>query len=292
MEWNDYHLILAVVREKSIRGAARVLGVSHATVSRRLAHLNNQPGGPLVQKSPTGLWPTKAGEVVVTAAEKIEALAVESSRRSRALAQDLSGPLLISAPVLILKHLLMDDVAQFAELYPKLDLTIDASDTLADLDRAEADIVIRTSKDAPAHWVGRRLFPYTLSIYAHKEYLATTEPEDRRWIAPPSNDTRWSDWLAQSPYPEAPIGLTITNIQARLEAIKRGFGMGRAACFMADQDPDLVRLAGAPVVDAEPFWLLCHPDFARTARAKATLRFFAAAIEAQRPLIRGDAVRG
>jgi DNA-binding transcriptional LysR family regulator len=287
MEWSDYQLILAVVREKTVRGAARRLGVSHATVSRRLAYLNGGPGGPIIQKSPSGLWPSKAGEAIVEAAEKMEAITAESSRRQRAAEQNLSGPLTISVGPLVLKYLLFDDVVGFSNQYPDIDLIIDGSDSMVDLDRAEADIVIRTSNAPPEHWVGRRLFPWALSLYAHKDYLATTPEQDLQWIAPPGGDSRWSDWLSQSPFPNAPIGLTITDIVGRFEAIKRGYGMGRAACFMADPDPDLVRLAGAPVIEADPFWLLTHPDFAKTARARAGLKYFADALQARRALIEG-----
>ena len=70
MNWDDYRLILALVREKTVRGAAKSLGVSHATVSRRLAYLNTRPGGPFLQKSSSGLWASKAGQALVDAAEK------------------------------------------------------------------------------------------------------------------------------------------------------------------------------------------------------------------------------
>ncbi|MEO1027979.1 MAG: LysR family transcriptional regulator [Pseudomonadota bacterium] len=287
MEWSDYHLILAITRERSVRGAARKLGVSHATVSRRLAQLNRGPDGPLVQKSPSGLWPSKAGKAIVEAAEKMETVAAEATRRRRAAETRLAGPLSISIPVLVLHYLLFDDVIAFTEQYPNIDLTIDSSDVLVDLDRAEADIVIRNSASPPDHWVGRRLEPYCLSFYAHKDYLASTPPDQLIWIAPSRDETRWRDWKTGSPYPDAEIGLTITDISGRFEAIKRGLGLGRAACFMADPDLDLVRLPDAPIVEAEPFWFLSHPDLANTARVQAAVKFFAEALQAKQALYRG-----
>ena len=287
MEWSDYHLILAVTRERSVRGAARKLGVSHATVSRRLAQLNRGPDGPLVQKSPSGLWPSKAGKAIVDAAEQMEAVAAEATRKRRAAETRLSGPLSISIPVLVLHDLLFDDVLAFTDLYPNIDLTIASSDMLVDLDRAEADIVIRNAMSPPDHWVGRRLAPYCLSHYAHKAYLASTPHEELRWIAPSRDEARWQDWKAGSPYPNARTALTITDIRGRFEAIQRGLGMGRAACFMADPDPDLVRLPGAPIVEAEPFWLLSHPDLAKTNRVQAAVKFFASALQAKQDLYQG-----
>ena len=288
MEWNDYQLILAVAREKSIRGAARNLGVNHATVSRRLQQLNKAPSGPFLQKSSSGYWPTKAGQVIVHAAEKMEQISDEAVRKQRAAGRNLSGPLSISIPTLVLQHLLINDVSAFGQQHPDIDLTVDSTDRFVDLDRAEADIVLRAEDSPPEHWVGRRLFPYALSIYAHKDYLANTATRDLQWIAPPGEQQRWQSWLEQSPYPEAAISMTITTIAGRFSALKQGLGMGRAACFMADKDPDLVRLPGAPVIEVETFWLLCHPDFARTARAKAALAYFAEVMTSYRPLLQGN----
>lgn len=287
MEWNDYQLLLAVVREGTVRGAARHLGVNHATVSRRLAQINDGPDGPLVQKSPSGLWPSKVGSAVVEAAESMERAAMEAERRRRSVDETLSGALTLSVPNIVLRHILFDDITRFTERYPSIALTIDGSERLVDLDRAEADIAIRTSNSPPEHWVGRRLFPYALSLYAHKDYLASKKPDELEWIAPPTGIARWPDWLSQSPFPDASIGLVMTDIAGRFEAIKRGVGMGRAACFMADPDPDLVRLPGAAVTMAEEFWVLSHPDFAKTARAQAAMRHFAEALREKRHLIEG-----
>ncbi len=288
MEWSDYKLVLTVAREKSIRGAARHLGVNHATVSRRLAQLNNGPAGPLLHRSPTGFWPTKVGQSVVEAAEKMEQVSDEAVRRQRAAEQSLSGPLSISVPPLILQHLLIGDLARFGEQHPEIELTVDSTDRFVDLDRAEADVVLRGSDSPPDHWVGRRLFPYSLSLYAHKDYLANVNARDLRWIAPPDGDPRWQSWLEESPYPAASISMRITTIAGRFMALKQGLGMGRAACFMADNDPDLVRLPGAPVIEVETFWLLCHPDFAGTSRAKAALAYFSNVMNKYRPLLQGE----
>ncbi|MEM1438683.1 MAG: LysR family transcriptional regulator [Pseudomonadota bacterium] len=287
MTWDDFRLILALIREKTVRGAAKTLGVSHATVSRRLAHLNSRPGGPFVQKSPSGLWPSKAGRVVFDAAEKMEQIVNEAARRQRAVNERLAGPLCLSIPNPVLQYLLLDAVTEFGAQFPGIDLTINATDQLVDLDRAEADVVIRTTEQPPEHWVGRRLFPYMLSLYAHRDYLEKTPPSEYRWIAPTEDTTRWADWLSESPFPNAPIGLRISSITGRFQALKRGLGMGRAACFMAELEPDLVRLPGAMSSAAETFWVLSHPDLAKTERARAAIRFFASKLKARQAVIQG-----
>ncbi|MEN7342339.1 MAG: LysR family transcriptional regulator [Pseudomonadota bacterium] len=287
MNWDDYRLILALLREKTVRGAARVLGVSHATVSRRLAHLNGRPEGPFIQKSPSGLWPTKSGEVVFDAAKKMELLADEAARRRRTAGQRLAGPLCISIPNPVLKYLLFDAIVAFTKEYPEINLTVDATDQLVNLDKAEADIVVRSADAPPEHWVGRRLFPYVLSFYGHRDYVEQTPEDAYRWIAPPEGTTRWPEWLADSPYPNASAAMRVTGITGRFNALLNGVGIARAACFMADSEPTLVRLPNAPLFAAEPFWVLGHPDFAKSDRGRLAIRFFAKALQQKQPLIQG-----
>ncbi|MEO1037031.1 MAG: LysR family transcriptional regulator, partial [Pseudomonadota bacterium] len=235
----------------------------------------------------SGLWPSKAGQTLVDAAARMEALANEAARHQRAADLELTGPLCLSVPNPILQYLLFDSIIEFTERYPSVELTIDASDELADLDRAEADIVVRSSDTPPEHWVGRRLFPYMLSLYAQREYLSRTSESDFRWIAPLEQTARWPDWLADSPYPNAPIALRISGIAGRFQALRRGYGIGRAACFMADSEPGLVRLPDAPLVAAETLWVLSHPDLAKIERARVAIRFFADALKAKQGLIQG-----
>ncbi|WP_255229682.1 LysR family transcriptional regulator [Pseudoalteromonas sp. HM-SA03] len=40
--WDDFQLLLALKRANTLRGAAKVLGVNHTTVSRRLHALNQR----------------------------------------------------------------------------------------------------------------------------------------------------------------------------------------------------------------------------------------------------------
>ncbi len=79
--WDDYRLILALRRAKTIRGAAKALGVNHSTVSRRLAALNQQNGSPVFEQVAGGYHPTRAGEALVSAAAQIETINLKSIRQ-------------------------------------------------------------------------------------------------------------------------------------------------------------------------------------------------------------------
>jgi DNA-binding transcriptional LysR family regulator len=166
-------------------------------------------------------------------------------------------------------------------------LTIDCSTKIVNLDKSEADIAIRGTTYLPDHLIGRRLFTYSLSYYAHKTYFAKNSRNELAWIAPAVKEG-WAEWLAESPYPEAPIQMVITDIVTRFKALEAGFGLSRAACFMADPHPDLIRLPGAKVIEQPEIWVLTHPDLRDTARIKLLMQYLIDALSNKKDLLKGN----
>ncbi|MEO0501665.1 MAG: LysR family transcriptional regulator [Pseudomonadota bacterium] len=284
-DWDDYRLILALARSATLRGAATTLGLTHTTVSRRLAVLQDARGH-LFEKTPEGYRPTPRGDALIDIAERMERLTLAGARRQSALDEDLSGVVTVSLPEAVAQYLLLEDLLEFAELYPGVELRVGTSYRFVDLDRSEADVVVRGAQEPPDHLVGRRLFPTCVTYYADREYLARTPTHELRWIAPGS-DGLWPGWLETSPYPDAPIAISIDDITARHRALMQGLGLGRGACFMADPEPTLVRLTAEPPVPLQDFWILTHPDLRQSPRVRALMDFIAGAMLKKRDLVLG-----
>ncbi|MEP5407705.1 MAG: LysR family transcriptional regulator, partial [Parasphingorhabdus sp.] len=163
--WDDYRFILALDREATVRGAAQLLGVTHSTVSRRFAVINARFEKPVMERVAGGYRKTDFGQKLVAAAEQMEAINFAADRQRRAAETELAGPITLSIPDVLGQYLLLDDLATFCSKYPGIKLSIQSNNQFADLDRSEADIVVRGTKKPPEHFVGRRLFPYALSYY-------------------------------------------------------------------------------------------------------------------------------
>ena len=73
MNWDDVRIFLAVARAGQILGAARRLELNHATVSRRIAALEEALGAKLFRRLTTGSELTPAGERFLGIAERMEA---------------------------------------------------------------------------------------------------------------------------------------------------------------------------------------------------------------------------
>ncbi len=285
--WDDYRFILALDRSGTVRAAALLLGVTHSTVSRRLAVINERYGKPVFERSAGGYRKTELGSELVEAAQQMEGISFSADRRRKASETELSGPITLSIPDVLGQYLLLDYLADFCQQYPDIRLSLLSSYSFADLDRSEADVVIRGVAKPPDHLVGRRLFPYALSYYCRRDYLEKTEPADRRWIAAvtPSGIPRW---IADSPFPDAPVGMMSDDITLRHKAALNGHGMVRGACYMNDPEHDLIRLPKSPApFPVADFWVLTHPDLKNTPRIKLLMRFLAAALLENQDLIEG-----
>lgn len=263
-----------------------MLNTTHTTVARRLELMHKRRNACVFEKISGGFRATPLGEHLIDVALRIEQVTIISDRYQRSVGEGIAGPLTVSLSEPIAQFLLIEDLVQFSIDYPNIELSIECSEQLANLDRSEADVVVRGTNRPSEHLVGRKLFPYVLSYYANRDYFNNTDENTYRWIAPGNSGT-WPEWLASSPYPDAPVAVRINEVISRHRALVAGFGLGRGACFMADQEPKLMRLPDAPLIPAIDLWVLTHPDLRHTPRVKLLMQFLIERLETKRDLITG-----
>ena len=263
-----------------------MLGTTHTTVARRLALMHKRRKATVFEKIPGGYSATPFGEKLVGIAQKMEQIVLVSERLNLPTNNELTGPLTLSLGEPMSQFLLVKELGEFARLYPDIQLKINSSAAFADLDKGEADVVIRGANVLPEHLVGRRLYQLGVCFYAHKDYCNDVAREQWRWVAP-SEKQMWPNWLAESPYPDVPVGIVIDDIVTRYHAIAAGIGMGRAACFMGDVHPDLVRLPRSEPILKYDIWVLTHPDLRHRPKVKVLMQFLVEALQRKKPLVEG-----
>lgn len=289
--WDDYRIVLALHRGKTLRNAAQQLCMNHSTVSRRLASLNQGYPTAIFEASPRGYQLTETGLHLLESAQQMEALIIQDQRYKRVgeLHQPatLTGKISLSIPPPIMQFLLLEELYEFQRTYPLIRLDIHTSYQIVDLDRCEADIVIRVSNQPAEHLVGKRLFPVALNFYANPSYLQHTPEEHYHWITAPFQQHS-PEWIADSPYPLAKPVIGIDDLVMRHYAAAQGQGLVRGACYIAQALTDLQVIEGSKPIPFQDIWILTHPDLRKIPRIQCLMDFLAQKLRQKRSVITGD----
>jgi DNA-binding transcriptional LysR family regulator len=291
-DWDDLRFFLAVARAGSISGAARALGVNHATVSRRIRAMERRAAVRLFERSPDGWTPTEAGLEMQKAALRVEAEIQTIDRQVTGRDEQLVGLLRVAVSD-VATRTLMPAFRAFGERHPGIELELVVSNGLSDLARREADVALRTSVAPPSeNLVGRRLARVASSLYASIELLErcghATEPAAYPWIGLGGNmaGSPQAQWLEQNA-PGARIAMRLETLLVAHNAVRGGLGAAILPCVLGDDDPDLRRIVPDLLVPAGEIWVLTHPDLRATARVRAFVDFVRDSIVARRELIEG-----
>ena len=275
MNWDDLKVLLALSREGSTRKAASTMGVSNTTVMRRLESLEDQIGGKLFDRTPDGYTPTALADQLLPTAKIVEHTLGEAERQVSGKDSELSGRVKLSLPAVPVTHI-SENVAEFAQKYPRIELDISVSDEPVDLARREADIAVRglpKDKRPPKDIVGIKIGRISLGYYVHKELLSEAARGQRQLTCIRASHTVLN--LGDLPAPET-LGLEsrhlIDGLTPRMVAVTHKLGVAALPCFLATQHPDLILLPGIPSAHWGYTWLLHHKDLRQSARIRALFK--------------------
>jgi DNA-binding transcriptional LysR family regulator len=186
---------LAVCREKSISGAARVLNISQPSVSVAISQLEHQLDVTLFDRSRTGIRLTPAGEALLWRAEAMEGLLREAHTEVALAKQGVQGPLRIGGTPGALVSLVPDAVNALERAGVRFALNIveRADGALLELLRSrEIEIAfVTTGIEMPPDDIEERSVvrdPFDLIVGRQNDHLAATmslrDARDLRWVLP------------------------------------------------------------------------------------------------------------
>ena len=135
--------------------ASRASGRSKATLSRRIADLEEQLGVRLIERSARGLKLTEAGQLLVDRTEGPMHEVAEAMTSAREGLSVPRGRLRIASPVLFSQLAMGRIGAEFCAAYPEVSCEVVADDRLVDLVEEQFDAAIRINPSPDSSLVGR-----------------------------------------------------------------------------------------------------------------------------------------
>ena len=279
MNWDDARVFLAVCRESTLRGAARVLSVDQTTVGRRITALEKSLSCTLFLRTSEGYALTAVGEAALQAVEKMEHSALELERRIQGLDDRLTGLVRVSTTDSLAIDFLIPAIAHLHQQHPDVRVQLDASTQILSLSKREADIAVRNTRPDNPDLIARRIADWPVGLFASQHYV------DTHGVPEPGSAFEGHDLVVYQPYLQSykdmtlvsePLGRgrIVSSLSSSLlvrRAIAAGIGLGEIPVYMGERD-GLVRL-WPEQTRPMPYsvWLVTHADLRHTARVRVVI---------------------
>jgi DNA-binding transcriptional LysR family regulator len=265
-DWNDLRFFAAVLEHGSTARAARALGVDQTTCARRIAALEQALGLQLFARDATGYHPTPAALVLQPAAAAVAAEVGRFASQVETAARRATRRIRITCEEHLAQRLVVPALARFAEAYPDVQVDVDSSSALRDLNAGEADIAIRAGPppDEPT-LVRRKIRDDPWGVYCTAAYAAARgAPGGLAELAGhPLVSLEAAVEGARALGLADGIRQVLTSMSAVQAAILTGSYVGALPAVVAEGAPEL-RLCFALPGTASALWLV-YPERLRTA---------------------------
>jgi len=169
--WEFYRSFLAVMREGSLSGAARLLGLTQPTVGRHVDALEEALGVTLFTRSQNGLAPTESALSLMPHAEAMASAAEALRRAASGTADEDRGTVRLTASEIVGTEVMPPILTAFREKHPLIEVEMLISNRNTDLLRREADIAIRMAQPTQGALVAKKVGTVELGLHAHPSYI-------------------------------------------------------------------------------------------------------------------------
>jgi DNA-binding transcriptional LysR family regulator len=295
VNWDDYRVLLAVARERTLSGAARRLGVDQSTIGRRLAALEHAANARLFDRTPEGYMLTLAGEAVLPSIEEIERAAIGVERTLVGHDLRLEGSVRVALSDSFAAWFVVPRLHALHAQHPGIHVDLVTGNQPVDLARREADLSLRMAKPEQPNLIARRIGSAAWALYASAQYLAARGMPDLH-AGLPGHDvigfetelrrTAGAVWLRDHAH-HARVAFSTNSLLSLAAAVAAGLGVSPLPCLYGDVQPDLRPLAGG-VIGHHEIWLVVHPDVRTSARVRLVMSFLTRLIEQEAQLIGGE----
>jgi DNA-binding transcriptional LysR family regulator len=284
--WDEWRTFREVMRDGSLSGAGRRLGLAQPTVGRQIDALEAALGLALFARSPRGLVPTLAA---LHLGPLVENMAATSAALARAAAGEIApdqGVVRVTASEIIGCEVLPAIFAAFKATHPGVAIELALTNHNEDLSRRDADIAVRMARPTQSALVARRIGETRIGLYAHRDYLARCgtpsslddllahrligfDRDDRGFRAVGSLAARLT---------RENFGFRCDSDPAQLAALRAGVGIGGCQENIARRAPQLRAVLPDAIDFALEIWLVMHEDMKSTPRVRALFDHLAAGL--------------
>lgn len=279
--WDDIRFVLAVIESGTVSGAAKELGVNHATVVRRISAFEERQSFRLFEKTAQGYRFLPEHIRVIDAMREVAASISAAENVIAGQEAEYSGRIRVTSTDTLCHLILPDVLAEIADKAPRLQIDLLCANTLEDLASMRAEIAVRPTP---------RLSPEMDGEVAGELHFALYGPlrGSEKMISVTGAIAKSAAGRAAKAITKGSEVACVTDsfqIAARLAS--RGLGRTILPCFVGDSEPGLVRLENDLDLDPVPLWVISHSDLANVPRIVRLRRLLVEALNQQNDRLTG-----
>jgi DNA-binding transcriptional LysR family regulator len=230
-------IVLAVAEAGSLSAAARHLNTPPATVSRKIAELEQHLRAKLFDRSTRKLTLTDSGLSYVAALKRILGDLSEADRAATGEYTKPTGELTVTAPVGLGRLHLIPILAEFLRAYPDIDIRLVLADRILGLPEDHVDVALRIGTLPDSRLIALRLGTIRRVVCASPAYL------EARGTPRTPDDLAGHDFIVYEGFlgPDvwkfvrdgAEVAITVqprlvvSNLDAACDAARAGIGLTR-----------------------------------------------------------------
>ena len=270
--WDDLRYVLAVAQNGSVSGAARALGVNHATVLRHVTAFEHRYGASVFEKTPTGYLIARDQERVIQATRDVEAAVLAVRRIIEGVQAPLSGIVRVTSTDTFCHAVLPSLIKGLHETADNLSVELICSNAHLDLARLDADVTVRPAAKLPDELYGEKCCRLGFATYCTRQ-----KPGQWLGVVGALGRSQPALWLEKTVPAEMIAGRADSFVTLR-ELAAVGLGRAILPCILGDADDRLQRIdAGVPDMGVD-VWVASHVDLVDVPRIRAVRNYLFAAI--------------
>jgi DNA-binding transcriptional LysR family regulator len=276
---------LAVAQRGGLREAANALGVTQATVSRRVQALEADLGIPLFERHREGHRLTAAGSELFPDVRAVETAALRVEKRSLGLLGGLTETVRIeageTAAALLVRGL------QKLESGPSVELLV--TGISSQTSGRTPEVLVRHGLPEKARGITRRVGSISCAVYGAPSFaddrtlpLADTDLLTLPWLGFVEEQEHYAtmQWL-RALMKGRPPAARLMNADLMAVAAAAGLGIAVLPCFLGNANASLVRLSALIEILRADYWIVAHPDLSGTRAVRAVMDWVATCFRAQ-----------
>ena len=272
VNWDDLRFFIALVEYGTLSASARKLKVTHATMARRVANLEEALGAILFDQTAGGFKLTNKGKQVFDHAQTIWDRFSDIQNATES--SDIEGRVSLSTTPLLCEIITKYLIPEIAEKYPGIIIEVVADKRNLSLARQETHLALRlarpTEGEYTAQCVGKVIYGLFGAQGENQEISTSTLvgfTDEFCHIAE-------AEWLSEIGGPER-IGFRSNTLTCQKIAIESGVGIGILPLIAGSENSKLKRLGSSNETWSREVWLMMRTSMADVRRFRVVANHIA-----------------